>query len=95
MPVTTLILPESLRRRLRDLADREGTSMAELLRRGADRLVHESALRGGRAGRRREAGARLPRSVEDYLAAPAGSFAGRVAPGGRRGEPEDAYADAD
>jgi hypothetical protein len=93
MRATTILLPEELQSRLRERAAREGISVAELLRRLASRAVEPVRGAGARrtGAKTRE---RLPRSVEEYLASPAGTFAAKGRRG-RRDEPEDPYAGAD
>jgi hypothetical protein len=93
MRATTLLLPADLQRRLRETALRESTSVAELLRRGA-RLVAKRSRAPRSRGARGLAGKGLPRSVDEYLSAPAGSFAARGARG-KASEPEDPYAGPD
>jgi hypothetical protein len=93
MRATTLLLPDDLRQRLREAAVREGISVGEFVRRTL-RVVLESPPGGSdrRPGRRRPRV--LPRSVDEYLSAPAGTYFG-LAREGDASEPEDAYADVD
>jgi plasmid stability protein len=94
MRATTLLLPEDLRRRLRTAAQRDRTSVGELVRRTM--RVALDAKEAQPAARKRAVRARdgLPTSVEDYLAAPAGTYVADSLPG-LASEAEDPYANLD
>lgn len=93
MQPTTVLIPEDLRVRLRDEAERRGVSVAELIRRVMARELGDASRAGGKRSRRKTPHT-LPSDVFEYLAQPAGTYARAGRPGQKR-EPEDPYADVD
>ena len=88
---TTLLFPEDLHVRLREQAAGQGISIGAFVRQAVRRALDpQRALRS----RARAKAHGLPRSVDEYLAAPAGTFAGTGARG-RPEEAEDPYEGAD
>lgn len=88
---TTLLFPEDLHVRLREHAAGQGISIGEFVRQAVRRALEpQGALRS----RTRSKPHRLPRSVDGYLAAPAGTFAG-AGEHGHSAEAEDPYEGAD